>query len=77
MAITPAVRNLIREGKTHQLYSVLQTSASHGMQSMDSSLAQLVREGKITRQLAESRASVPEELQRLLGTGPTPIRAAG
>src|SRR3989449_9586708 len=54
LAITPAVRNLIREGKTHQIYSVLQTSASKGMQSMDAALAQLVRSGKITRELAES-----------------------
>jgi twitching motility protein PilT len=77
LSITPAVRNLIREGKTHQIYSVLQTSAAAGMQSMDSALAQLVREGKITRQLAESRASVPEELNRLMGTAPTPIRATG
>ena len=45
---TPAVRNLIREGKTHQIYSALQTGAQHGMQTMDSALAQLVREGKIT-----------------------------
>ncbi|KKL06272.1 hypothetical protein LCGC14_2597680, partial [marine sediment metagenome] len=68
LGMTPAVRNLIREGKTHQIYSVLQTSAAHGMQSMDSSLAQLVREGKITRELAESRSSTPEELRRLMGT---------
>jgi twitching motility protein PilT len=66
---TPAIRNLIREGKTHQIYSVLQTSASAGMQTMDSSLAQLVRTGKITRQLAESRSTTPEELKRLLGAG--------
>jgi twitching motility protein PilT len=68
LAITPAVRNLIREGKTHQIYSVLQTSAAQGMQSMDAALAQLVREGKITRNLAESRSSSPEELRRLMGT---------
>jgi twitching motility protein PilT len=66
---TPAIRNLIREGKTHQIYSVLQTSASAGMQTMDSCLAQLVRTGKITRQLAESRSTTPEELKRLLGAG--------
>jgi twitching motility protein PilT len=64
---TPAVRNLIREGKTHQIYSVLQTSAQHGMQTMDASLASLVRAGTITRALAESRATSPEELRRLLG----------
>ena len=64
---TPAVRNLIREGKTHQIYSAIQTSGSIGMQTMDAHLAQLVRMGKITRSLAEQRASVPEELKRLLG----------
>jgi twitching motility protein PilT len=65
---TPAVRNLIREGKTHQIYSALQTGAQFGMQTMDSSLAQLVREQKITRELAEARSSTPEELRRLMGT---------
>jgi twitching motility protein PilT len=64
---SPAVRNLIREGKTHQIYSVLQTSASAGMQTMDSALASLVRAGKITRQLAEERSTTPDELKRLLG----------
>ena len=64
---TPAIRNLIREGKTHQIYSALQTSGSVGMQTMDAHLAQLVRMGKITRSLAQQRASVPEELKRLLG----------
>jgi twitching motility protein PilT len=64
---TPAVRNLIREGKTHQIYSAIQTSGSIGMQTMDSHLAELVRSGDITRQLAEQRASVPEELKRMLG----------
>jgi twitching motility protein PilT len=63
----PAVRNLIREGKTHQIYSVLQTGSATGMQTMDSALATLVREGKITRKLAEGRSSTPEELRRLLG----------
>jgi twitching motility protein PilT len=72
---TPAVRNLIREGKTHQIYSVLQTSAAKGMQTMDAHLAQLVHQGKITRALAESRASVPEELRRLIGgTNASPVR---
>jgi twitching motility protein PilT len=67
---TPAVRNLIREGKTHQIYSAIQTSGSIGMQTMDAHLAQLVRMGRVSRQLAEQRASVPEELKRLLGAAP-------
>jgi twitching motility protein PilT len=64
---TPAIRNLIREGKTHQIYSAIQTSGASGMQTMDAHLAQLVRQGRINRKLAEQRASVPEELKRLLG----------
>jgi twitching motility protein PilT len=63
----PAVRNLIREGKTHQIYSVLQTSSAAGMQTMDAALARLVREGRITRKLAEARSTTPDELGRLLG----------
>jgi twitching motility protein PilT len=66
---TPAIRNLIREGKTHQIYSVLQTSSSVGMQTMDTALAMLIREGKVTQQTAESRSSAPAELRRLLGSG--------
>src|SRR3712207_5378698 len=69
MVPTPAVRNLIREGKTHQLYSALQTGGAHGMQTMDAALVDLVRRGKITQKYAESRSSSPEELKRLLGEG--------
>ncbi|MGK2879132.1 MAG: type IV pilus twitching motility protein PilT [Solirubrobacterales bacterium] len=67
MLPTPAIRNLIREGKTHQIYSVLQTGGAHGMQTMDSALADLVRRGVITQSLAETRSSTPNELRRLLG----------
>jgi twitching motility protein PilT len=67
---TPAIRNLIREGKTHQIYAAVQTSGAVGMQTMDADLARLVRMGTITRSLAEQRASVPEELKRLLGGAP-------
>jgi twitching motility protein PilT len=66
---TPAVRNLIREGKTHQILSSMQTGTNVGMQTMDMALAQLVRGGKITQRLAEQRSSTPEELRRLLGAG--------
>lgn len=64
-----AVRNLIREGKTHQIYSTLQTGSALGMQTMDAALATLVRNGVVTQKLAESRSSAPEELRRLLGAG--------
>src|SRR4051794_18249786 len=64
---TPAVRNLIREGKTHQIYSAIQTGGSFGMQTMDTALAELVRRNVITRDLAEARSGTPSELKRLLG----------
>src|ERR687885_586013 len=64
---TPGVRNLIREGKTHQIYSVLQTGAAHGMQTMDAALVDLVRQGKISQGMAERRSSTPDELKRLMG----------
>jgi twitching motility protein PilT len=66
---SPAVRNLIREGKTHQIYSAIQTGGEHGMQTMDAALAELVRAGRISRDVAQRRASVPAELERLLGGG--------
>src|ERR671932_174331 len=66
---TPGVRNLIREGKSHQIYSALQTGAAHGMQTMDAALVDLVRAGKITRELAQKRSSTPDELMRLMAGG--------
>ena len=69
LTTTPAARNLIREGKTYQLYTVMQTGAQNGMQTMNSSLADLVRRGQITRDMAIRRSSVPDELERLLLMG--------
>ena len=66
---TPAVRNLIREGKTHQIYSLMQAGGRFGMQTMDQSLANLVKAGKITQNLAYERCHDPEELNRLIGGG--------
>jgi twitching motility protein PilT len=75
---TPGVRNLIREGKTHQVYSLIQTGAQHGMQTMDASLAGLVKAGHITMAAAESRSSQPAELRRLIENAddlPLPVAA--
>jgi twitching motility protein PilT len=66
---TAGVRNLIREAKIHQIYSLIQTGANHGMQTMDASLAGLVRAGKITMKVAEQRSSSPVELRRLIESG--------
>jgi twitching motility protein PilT len=63
---TAGVRNLIREGKTHQIYSLIQTGAANGMQTMDASLAALVNAGQITLAMAESRSGQPAELRRLI-----------
>ena len=68
LVATPAVRHLIREGKVHQIYSVMQAGGRFGMQTMDSSLARLVKTGRITHQLAMERSHDPEELNRLLRT---------
>ncbi|HEX2728404.1 MAG TPA: type IV pilus twitching motility protein PilT [Rubrobacteraceae bacterium] len=64
---TPGVRNLIREGKNHQIYSAMQTGGKFGMQTMDAALVDLVRKGLISREEAEKRSSNPEELNRLAG----------
>jgi twitching motility protein PilT len=66
---TPAVRNLIREGKTHQVYSVLQAGAQHGMHSLDQSLADLVRRREISMETALERCHHREDLMRLTGQG--------
>ena len=68
---TPGIRNLIREGKTHQIYSMIQTGGAHGMQTMDSSLASLVRAGRITEEIAVTRSSSPEELRKLIEMPPS------
>jgi len=63
---TPAVRNIIREGKTHQLEAVIQTGAEYGMQSMDKTLVGMVHNGTITYDEARSVAVDIEELDRLM-----------
>jgi twitching motility protein PilT len=74
---TPAVRNLIREGKVHQIYSVMQAGGRFGMQTMDMSLSQLVKQGKISQQLAFERCHDPDELQRLVGGSGNSMSTAG
>lgn len=64
---TAGIRNLIREGKNHQIYSAMQTGGKFGMQTMDAALVDLVRRGLISREEAEKRSSNPDELRRLMG----------
>ena len=61
-----AVRNLIRQGKVEQVYSVMQTSSGKGMQTMEQSLAELVLRRTVARELALARSSRREQLQGLL-----------
>lgn len=63
---TPAVRSTIREGRTHLIDNVMQTSAEAGMITMEMSLAKLCKEGKITVESAMGYSIHPEELARLL-----------
>jgi len=65
LVATPAVRNLIREGKTHQIYSSMQAGGKFGMQTMDQSLANHVKAGTITMATATERCANPEDLRRL------------
>ena len=66
LVATPAVRNIIREGKSHQLEAVIQTGAEHGMQSMDKTLVQLIHNGTITYEEARNYAVDLEELDRMM-----------
>lgn len=67
MVGTHAVRNLIREGKTHQITSMIQSGGQHGMISLDSSLKNLVTKNKITFEDALVKAANMEEFKRLCG----------
>jgi twitching motility protein PilT len=63
---TTAIKTTIREGKTHQIESIIQTSTEAGMNTLERSLANLVREGRITLDTAESWSLRPEEIVRLV-----------
>jgi twitching motility protein PilT len=67
MMATPAVRNLIREGKTHQIYTAMQAGAAHGMVTMDQSLATLVRRGAVSYEEGLEKCHHAEDFNRLCG----------
>ncbi|WP_298989357.1 type IV pilus twitching motility protein PilT [uncultured Pseudokineococcus sp.] len=67
MMATPAIRNLIREGKTHQVYSAMQAGGQHGMHTLDQHLAELVRVGAVTYEHALEKSSNPADVARLCG----------
>lgn len=66
LVATPAVRNIIREGKTHQLEAVIQTGSEFGMQSMDATLVKLIHSGTISYDEARNYAVDMSELDRMM-----------
>ena len=66
------IRNLIRQGKIEQVYSVMQTGSGKGMQTMEQSLVDLVIRGLVTQEMALSRSSRPQQLMELIQRGRTP-----
>jgi twitching motility protein PilT len=64
MAATPAIRTLIREGKTHQLYLDIQTGSEHGMQTLDGHLLQLVRDKRVDYENALAKCSNAQDFMR-------------
>jgi twitching motility protein PilT len=75
-----AVRNLIRQAKVEQVYSIMQTGTSRGMMTLEQSLAGLVLRGVITQEIGLARSSKPEQLLGLINRNtvePEPQVAAG
>ncbi len=68
LVVTAGVRNLIREGKTHQIYSMMETGGNEGMQTMDRALAALVRQGAVADNEAAARAIDQDNYRRWLST---------
>ena len=63
----PAIRNLIREGKTHQMATIIQGGGSLGMQTLDQNLKNLLQMGKVTFEEAIGKAQNPRELAQMVG----------
>ena len=64
---TSAIRNLVREGKTHQIHSAMQSGARHGMHTLDQHLAELVRSHTITYDTGREKCINVEDFNRLVG----------
>ena len=74
----PAIRNLIREDKIHQIYSMMQTGQErYGMQTLNQSLASLYFQKQITIESALQRSANPEELEDLINRGSGVINFSG
>ena len=69
MEAIPAIRNLVREGKTHQIGSIIQTGSKRGMKSLDQSLAELVLEGRADYESARSKTNDVDDFEEILSRG--------
>lgn len=68
MVVTPGISNLIREGKTSQIYSAIQTGRKEGMQTLEAALADLYKQGLVRAEDIISKSSKADELKNLLGS---------
>jgi twitching motility protein PilT len=75
MVCTPAIRAIIRDDKIHQIYSMIQSGQKYGMRTMNMSLAELYRTGKVTLNDCIGRSSDQQELNELLSRQPSPAFA--
>jgi len=66
MVGTPAVRTSVRDGRTHMIDNIIQTSAEYGMKTLEASLADMVNKGVITLETAQAYATRPEEIRRYI-----------
>lgn len=69
MFMNPAIRNLIRESKNHQIDNVIASSGTEGMLSLDASILRLYQQGRISAQTALDYANTPEQMLRRMGSG--------
>ena len=66
MPVIPAIRNIVREGKSHQLPNAIMSGSQYGMQSMDMALRNLYQQGMVTYEDAVAKATSAEEFSRLV-----------
>lgn len=77
MLATPAIRNLIREGKSHQIYTALQTGSKHNMQTMEQSLLNLYLNKQISYEDAISHTMHPDDMRRMIEGATTTTTTGG
>jgi twitching motility protein PilT len=77
LKVNAAARNLIRESEVHQIYTILETGSREGMITMNQWLYNLFVHGEITREVALSRSTNPDQMKRMLQQGGRTGRSSG